>query len=102
LNKLVIEKFYALYAADGGVKRGQGGRVTGIDGTMINLPDMAAPCQQHTVYRNQLAGGERVQALGSVCYDLLNDLALEATLGKQQAEKESLCTSPLQVMTPGM
>src|SRR5215510_3391614 len=39
-------------------------------------------------------------SLGSVCYDLLNALALDATLDKQQAEKESLFTSHLQVTTP--
>jgi hypothetical protein len=36
-----------------------------------------------------------------VCYDLLNDLALDATLGKQVAEKESLFTSHLKVTVPG-
>ena len=42
-----------------------------------------------------------MQALGSVCYDLLNDVALDATLGKQVAEKESIFTSHLQVTAPG-
>jgi hypothetical protein len=101
LNNRVVEKFYTLSAADGGVKRWQGRRVLGIDGTMINLPDTAALRARYTVHRNQHAGGERVQALGSVCYDLLNDLALDATLDKQHAEKESLFTSHLQVTTPG-
>jgi hypothetical protein len=36
-----------------------------------------------------------------VCYDLLNDLALDATIGKQQAEKESLFTSHLRTTTVG-
>lgn len=101
LNNLVVEKFYTVYAADGGVKWWQGRRVIGIDGTMINLPDTAMTREQYTGHRNQHAGGERVQALGSVCYDLLNDLALDATLGKQQAEKESLFTSHLKVTVPG-
>jgi hypothetical protein len=101
LNTLVVEQFYRLYAPDGGVKRWQGRRVLGIDGTMINLPDTEALREHYTVHRNQHAGGERVQALGSVCYDLLNDLALDATLGKQHAEKESLFTSHLKVTAPG-
>lgn len=101
LNTLVVEKFYALYASDGGVKRWQGRRVLGIDGTMINLPDTAATRAQYTRHGNQHGGAIRVQALGSVCYDLLNDLALDATLGKQHAEKESIFTSHLQVTTPG-
>lgn len=101
LNNLVVEKFYTLSAPEGGVKRWQGRRVIGIDGTMINLPDTAATREHYTVHRNQHAGGERVQALGSVCYDLLNDLALDATLSKQQAEKESLFTSHLRATAAG-
>jgi hypothetical protein len=93
LNNLVVEKFYTLSAPDGGVKRWQGRRVIGIDGTRINLPDTAATREHYTVHRNQHAGVERVQAVGSVCYDLFNDLALAATPGKQQAEKESLLLS---------
>jgi hypothetical protein len=101
LNALAVEKFSALSAADGSVKRWQGRRVIGIDGTMINLPDTPATRQHYTRHGNQHAGGVRVQALGSVCYDLLNDLALDATLGPQQAEKESIFTSHLQVTVPG-
>ena len=101
LNNLVVEKFYALYAPDGGVKRWQGRRVIGIDGTMINLPDTAATRAQYTRHGNQHGGGIRVQALGSVCYDLLNDLALDTTLGPQQAEKESVFASHLKVTVPG-
>jgi len=101
LNQLVIKKFYTLYAADGGVKRWQGRRVLGIDGTMINLPDTVETRAQYTWHGNQHGRAIRVQALGRVCDDLLNDVALDATLGKQVAEKESLFTSRLQVMAPG-
>ena len=101
LNQLVVEKFYTLYAPEGGVKRWQGRRVLGIDGTMINLPDTAETRAQYTWHGNQHGRAIRVQALGSVCYDLLNDVALDATLGKQVAEKESLFTSHLQVTAPG-
>lgn len=101
LNMVVVEKFYALYASAGGVKRWQGRRALGIDGTRINLPDTAAPRAQYTRHGNQHGGEIRVQALGSVCYDLLKDVALDATLGKQHAEKESIFTSHLQVTTPG-
>jgi hypothetical protein len=101
LNQLVVEKFYALYAAEGSVKRWQGRRVLGIDGTMINLPDTAETRAQYTWHGNQHGRAIRVQALGSVCYDLLNDVALDATLGKQVAEKESIFTSHLQVTAPG-
>jgi hypothetical protein len=72
LNTLVVEQFYTLSAPDGGVKRGQGRRVLGIDGTMINLPDTEALREDYPGQRTQHAGVERVQALGRVCYDLLN------------------------------
>jgi|GEM_PF-1542627 len=101
LNTLVVEKFYTLYAPEGGVKRWQGRRVLGIDGTMINLPDTPATRRHYTRHGNQHAGAVRVQALGSVCYDLLNDLALDATLGPQQAEKERVFSSHLKVTAPG-
>jgi hypothetical protein len=101
LNTRVVEKFSALSAADGGVKRWQGRRVLGLEGTMIHLPDTAATRAQYTRHGKQHAGAVRVQALGSGCYDLLNDLALEATLGQQQAEKERVFSSPLKVTAPG-
>ena len=101
LNQVVVDKFYTLYAAEGGVKRWQGRRVLGIDGTMINLPDTAETRAPYTRHGNQHGRALRVQALGSVCYDLLNDLALDATLGQQVAEKESIFTSHLQVTAPG-
>ena len=39
---------------------------------------------------NQHVGGEQVQALASVLYDLRNDLGLSAALGPKQAEKNLL------------
>jgi hypothetical protein len=101
LNQLVIEKFYTLYASEGGVKRWQGRRVLGIDGTMINLPDTVETRAQYTRHGNQHGRAIRGQALGSVCDDLLNAMALDATLGKQVAAKESIFTSHFQVMVPG-
>jgi hypothetical protein len=101
LHQLVVEQFYTLYASEGGVKRWQGRRVIGIEGTMINLPDTTATRAHYPRHGNQQGRAIWVQALGSRCYDLLNDVALEATLGKQQAEKESIFTSHLQGMAPG-
>jgi len=101
LNQLVGEKFYTLYASDGGVKRWQGRRVLGSDGTRINLPDTAATRAHYTRHGKQHGRALRGQALGRVGYDLLNDVAREATLGQQVAEKESIVTSHLQVTAPG-
>ncbi len=101
LNDVVIEGFYRLYGADGEVRRWQGRRVVGIDGSVFNVPDTAATRQCYSVQTNQYAGGERVQALGSVCYDLLNHVALSAGLGKKQAEKQFLFTRHLSVTDVG-
>ncbi|MGE4096499.1 MAG: hypothetical protein AB7G75_37355, partial [Candidatus Binatia bacterium] len=48
-----------------------------------------------------MAAAIRVQALGSVCDDRLNDVALDATLGKPQAEQESSFAAHLQVTVSG-
>ena len=101
LNQLEVEKCYTLYAPEGGGKRWQGRRVLGIDGTRIPLPDTGETRTQYTRQGNQQGRALRVQALGRVCYALLNDVAVDATLGPQVAEKESIFTSHLQVPAPG-
>jgi Transposase DDE domain len=101
LNEVVIEGFYRLYGADGEVRRWQGRRVVGSEGSVFNVPDTAETRQCYSVQTNQYAGGERVQALGSVGSDLLNHVALSAGLGKKQAEKQFLFTRHLSVTDVG-
>lgn len=101
LNDVVIEGFYQLYGADGEVKRWQGRRLFGIDGSVFNVPDTPETRQCYSVQGNQYPDGERVQALGSVCYDLLNHVALSAGLGKKQAEKQFIFTRHLSVTEVG-
>jgi hypothetical protein len=101
LNDVVTEDFYRLYGADGEVKRWQGRRLLGIDGSVFNVPDTWETRQWYSVQANQYPEGERVQALGSVCYDLLNQIALSAGLGKKQAEKQFLLTRHLSVTAVG-
>jgi Transposase DDE domain len=101
LNDVVIEDFYRLYGADGEVKRWQGRRLLGIDGSVFNVPDTRETRQCYSVQANQYADGERVQALGSVCYDLWNQVALSAGLGRKQAEKQFIFTRHLSVMDVG-
>ncbi len=57
----------------------------GVDGTYVNLPDTKETRKEFSIQRNQHR--ERVQALGSVLYDVRNDIALNAEIGKIQAEK---------------
>jgi hypothetical protein len=88
LNQLVVEDFYRLYEAAGAVKRWRGHRLLGADGTTLNLPDTASLRAAFTVHRNQHA--ECVQATAVVLHDLLNDLALRASLGPVSGEKRPL------------
>src|SRR5919109_4228311 len=101
LNDVVIADFYRLYGADGEVKRWQGRRLLGVDGSVFNVPDTPETRQCYSVQSNQYPDGARVQALGSVCYDLLNQVALSAGLGKKQAEKQFLFTRHLSVTAVG-
>jgi hypothetical protein len=101
LNDLVLEGFYRLYSPDGGVRRWHGRRLVGVDGRVFNVPDTAETRQCYSVQTNQQADGGRVQALGSVCYDLLNHVALSAGLGKKQAEQHFIFTRHLSATDVG-
>ena len=101
LNDLVLEGFSRLYSQDGGVRQWHGRRVVGVDGSVFNVPDTAETRQCYSLQTNQHAAGGRVQALGSVCYDLLNHVALSAGLGKKQAEKHFIFTRHLSATEVG-
>jgi hypothetical protein len=90
LNQISCQDFYQLYEADGLVKRWRGHRLLGADGTYLNLPDSPETRAEFTLQTNQHEGGECVQALACVLYDLHNDLGLAAALGKRQGEKKLL------------
>ena len=90
LNAVACEEYYTRYGADHEVVLWHGQRVLGVEGSYLNLPDTAETRQRFSVQTNQYAGGEQVQALASVLYDLRNDLGLSAALGPKQAEKNLL------------
>lgn len=90
LNKVTCEEYYTRYEETGEVARWHGHRLVGVDGVVLNLPDTEETRREFSVQRNQHAGGDQVQALGSVLYDLDNDLGLSAALGPKQAEKKLL------------
>jgi hypothetical protein len=90
LNAVACEEYYTRYGADHEVVLWHGQRVLGVDGSCLNLPDTAETRGRFSVQTNQYAGGEQVQALASVLYDLRNDLGLSAALGPKQAEKNLL------------
>ncbi len=90
LNTVACEEFYARYGEDNEVVRWHGQRVLGVDGSYLNLPDTEEARREFSVQTNQHVGGEQVQALASVLYDLRNDVGLSAALGPKQAEKNLL------------
>ena len=90
LNRVACEDFYHLYEADGMVRRWHGQRLLAGDGTYLHVPDTKETRREFSLQVNQHEGGECVQALAFVLYDLGNDLGLAAALGKRQAEKNLL------------
>jgi hypothetical protein len=101
LNAVTCEEFYTRYGADHEVVLWQGHRLLGVDGSYLNLPDSEETRREFSVQTNQHAGGEQVQALASVLYDLRNDIGLSATLGPKQAEKNLLFGTHLAVTRAG-
>jgi Transposase DDE domain len=90
LNAVACEEYYARYGEDDEVAVWHGQRVLGVDGSYLNLPDTEETRREFSVQTNQHVGGEQVQALASVLYDLRNDIGLSAALGPKQAEKNLL------------
>jgi Transposase DDE domain len=90
LNAVTCEEYYVRYGVEGEVGLWHGQRVLGVDGSYLNLPDTEETRREFSVQTNQYTGGEQVQALASVLYDLRNDIGLSAALGPKQAEKNLL------------
>jgi hypothetical protein len=90
LNAVACEEYYARYGAEQEVVLWHEQRVLGVDGSYLNLPDTEETRREFSVQTNQYVGGEQVQALASVLYDLRNDIGLTAALGAKQAEKNLL------------
>jgi hypothetical protein len=88
LNELVTQSYHGLSADDGTWKLWQGRRLLAIDGTYLNLPDTQETREHFSLQTNQHEEGVRVQALGSVLYDVLNDVGLAAGLSEKRGERE--------------
>jgi Transposase DDE domain len=101
LNAVACEEYYTRYGADHEVALWHGQRVLGVDGSYLNLPDTEETRREFSVQTNQHQGGEQVQALASVLYDLRNDVGLSAALGPKQAEKNLLFGTHLAAMQVG-
>jgi hypothetical protein len=101
LNTGACEECYTRYGEDNEVGLWHGQRVLGVEGSYLNLPDTEETRGAFSVQTNQYPGGEQVQALASVRYDLRNDLGLSAALGPKQAEKNLLFGTHLAVTQRG-
>ena len=101
LNAVACAEYYTRYGADDEVVLWHGQRVLGVEGSYLHLPDTAETRREFSVQTNQHPGGEQVQALASVLYDLRNDLGLSAALGPKQAEKNLLFATHLAVTQRG-
>lgn len=88
LNEVAVEGYYEEYGKEKEVKLWKGHRLLGVDGTYLTLPDRKEIRKEFSIQRNQNKGKERVQAMASVLYDLRNDIAINAEIGKIQAEKK--------------
>jgi len=90
LSGVIIDNFYT--RENYGLKLWNGFRVLAVDGSRITLPNTAELKQCFGAARNQ-SGVEVVQARASILYDVLNNIALDATLGKmEQGEQELALT----------
>lgn len=101
LNQVVCQDFYQLYEEESLVERWRGHRLLACDGTYLNLPDTDETRSEFSLQVNQYEEGACVQALAVVLYDLKNELALGAALGKRQGEKKLLFSAPWQALQPG-
>ena len=90
LNSTVAEDFYTLWGAEDAVKRWRGYRVLGVDATRLTVPDTPATRRYYTVQESFAPEAVCVQAMLSVCFDVLNAIGLSAGLREVCAEKEFL------------
>ena len=90
LTAQVAQQFYEVWGESDEVRRWREWRVKAVDGSRLHVPDTSLTRATYTVQANQVEGAECVQAMLSVCYDVLNDVGLSAGLRAVCAEKEFL------------
>ena len=92
LNEVLVDDFYQLYDNDEQVLRWHGHRLVGADGTTLNVPDNEQTREVYSLHHNNkpAAHGARLQALGMVLYDLLNDIGIKGALTKAHSGENEL------------
>ncbi len=92
LNEVLVKDFYQLYEEEGEVLRWHGHRLLGADGTRLNVPENEETKKVFSLHRNHKPAPEsaRLQGLGIVRYDLLNDFGLRGALTKAHYGENAL------------
>lgn len=101
-QRAVCETLYA----DGDYHRFQGFRVLAIDGSKVVLPNSEDVCREFGTIawsngKDPQQQGERSYALASVLYDVLNRVAVDATLAPGNAYEVDLAVAHLAYTQPG-
>jgi hypothetical protein len=84
-NQEMVKGFYEDSAAL--VQRWHGRLLWAVDGTILNLPDTEETRASYGVQTNQKDPVGCVQAMASVVYDVLNEVAIHAALDRRRSEK---------------
>jgi hypothetical protein len=92
LNEFLTADFYQLYEADRQVLRWHGHRLLGCDATKMNVPDNEETRKVFSLHGNHLSKPDslRLQALGMVLYDLLNDIGIKGAITKAHSGENEL------------
>ena len=94
----VVENYYA----DDQYQTWQGFRLLGVDGSKIRLPDTPEIRKEFGAFavKNQsgVELGEQPWALASVCYDVLNDISLDALLAHGKAYEVDVAVKHLRYL----
>jgi len=92
MNTELLNIYYQTYSEEEDTEKGyfKGRRLIGLDGSIINLPDTDETRKRYSLHPCGIPGKERVQALGSFLYDLLNELVISVSLEERKSEEKFL------------
>ena len=97
-----VQFFYSRFPQEHLVTTWHGKYVWAIDCSMLNLPDSPETRAFFSIHANDIPGFEIVQGKASFAYDVLNEIPINADLGKNQGEKNFLVASHAQFLIPSV
>jgi hypothetical protein len=92
---IAVQFYYDNYPRESLVIDWRGKHLIAIDCTTINLPDTPETRSCYSIHTNKIPDSESVYGLASFAYDVLNDMPINACMGKAQAEKNLLFNNQL-------